>query len=108
MPMYMIQFSYTSKAWAALAKHPEDRSAAVSELLEMLGGRLHCMYYTLGHHSGVLICEASDDTTVMAAMIAAHAPGHIKATTTTRLLTTSQAMEAMARAGKLTYQAPQS
>lgn len=37
MALYMTQFRYTSEAWAALARNPEDRSAAVSALAESMG-----------------------------------------------------------------------
>ncbi len=34
MSLYMMQFAYTSEAWAALARNPEDRSNAMRGLLE--------------------------------------------------------------------------
>ena len=40
MPFYMTQFSYTPEAWAALSQNPEDRSAAVREAAESMGGRI--------------------------------------------------------------------
>jgi uncharacterized protein with GYD domain len=48
MPLYMSQFAYTPEAWAALVDNPEDRSAAVRELTEAMGGRLLSWYLSFG------------------------------------------------------------
>ena len=106
MPLYMTQFSYTSEAWAALAKKPENRTEAVSKLLQHFGGRLLNVYYCFGEYDGVLISEAPDEVSVTAALLAAIAPGHVRATKTTVLITAEQATEAMRRAGGFAYRAP--
>jgi uncharacterized protein with GYD domain len=106
MPLYMTQFSYSAEAWAALARKPENRKEAVSRLCQQLGGRLSALYYCFGEYDGVLIAEAPDEVTVTAILISAIAPGHVRATKTTVLLTPEQAVEAMRRAGGVTYRAP--
>jgi uncharacterized protein with GYD domain len=106
MPLYMLQFAYTADAWAALAKNPVDRTQGVSALAEKLGGRLVSLHYCFGEYDGVVMIEAPDDTTATAMVIAAASPGHLKATRTTRLMTAQEAMEAMRKAGQVTYQAP--
>ena len=60
MPLYMSQFSYTKEAWAALAQNPEDRSEAVGELLESMGGQLVSLYFTFGEYDGFVVFEAPD------------------------------------------------
>ncbi len=106
MSLYMVQFAYTPESWAALVKNPEDRSAPVKALAEKLGGRMLNMYYCFGEYDGFVILEAPDETTAMAAVLAAIAPGHLKATKTTVLFTVEQAMEAMGKAGGIVYPAP--
>ena len=106
MPTYMTQFSYTAAAWAALAKNPEDLGAALAALIEKLGGRMLNIYYTFGEYDGVAIFETPEDITAMAGVLAATAPGHLKGTTTTRLFSTEEAMQAMRKAGELVYAAP--
>jgi uncharacterized protein with GYD domain len=106
MPLYMTQFSYSTEAWAALARKPENRTEAVSRLCEQFGGRLAALYYCLGEYDGVLIAEAPDEVALTAILIAAIAPGHVRATKTTVLLTAEQAVEAMRRAGGAAYRAP--
>jgi uncharacterized protein with GYD domain len=106
MPHYMTQFAYTSDAWAALAKNPQNREEVLRALVEKLGGRLLAFYYAFGEYDGVFITEMPDETTVTAAVVAAISPGHVKAIKTTVLLTTEQTLEAMRKAGAQSYQAP--
>src|SRR5690349_7524528 len=86
MPLYMIQFSYTPEAWAALAKHPENRAEGFSALAQKMGGRLVDVYYCFGEYDGLALVDLPSDTAATAAVIAAVSPGHVKATRTTRLM----------------------
>lgn len=106
MPLYMTQFSYTSEAWTALAKKPENRTEAVAQLVKQFGGRLVAAYFSFGEYDGFIIVEGPDEVSVTGALIAAISAGHLKATKTTVLLTPEQAVEAMRKAGAVTYRAP--
>jgi len=106
MSLYMTQFSYTAEAWAALAKNPADRSVPIQALAEKLGARLVGLYYCMGEYDGLVLSECPDDTTATALAIAAVSPGHVKAIRTTRLMTVQETMEAMRKAGSVTYAAP--
>jgi uncharacterized protein with GYD domain len=107
MPLYMVQFGYTSDAWAALQKNPQNRAEGFSALANTLGGRLVDLYYCFGEYDGVLLLEAPDDVTATAVILAAIAPGHVRTTRTTRLMTVDETVEAMRKAGRATYAAPQ-
>jgi uncharacterized protein with GYD domain len=106
MPLYMTQFSYTKEAWAAFAKSPEDRRIGLKKLVEALGGRVIGFYYCMGDYDGVAIYEVPDNVTAMTTVLTAITPGHLKATKTTVLYTVEEAMEAMAKAGKLSFAGP--
>ena len=106
MPLYMTQFAYTPQAWAALTKKPENREEIFRGLVQKLGGRLISFYNCFGDYDGVIVYEAPDETTAAATILAAVAPGHLKAIKTTTLLSTEQTMEAMRKAGAQTYRAP--
>ena len=106
MPTFMIQFSYTNEAWAAQVKNPVERSAVIKVLFEKLGGRLVNMYYCLGDYDAVVISEFPDHTEAMAALFTVIAAGHLKEYKTSVLYDVKQGMEAMAKAGKIAYQAP--
>ncbi len=106
MALYMVQFAYTAEAWATLVKNPQDRSVPVRELAQKLGGRLVGLYYCFGEYDGVALAELPDDTAAIVTSLAAVTPGHIKAIKTTKLFTVEETMEAMRKAGSLTFQGP--
>ena len=106
MAHYMVQFAYTPEAWAVLAKSPQDRSKPVRELTQKLGGRVLGFYYCFGEYDGVALYEAPDDTTAAAISMAAVSPGHLKASHTTRLFSVEETMEAMRKAGSISFQGP--
>jgi uncharacterized protein with GYD domain len=106
MPLYMSQFAYTSEAWAALTQNPEDRSEAIGGLLEALGGRLVSFYNSFGEYDGLIIFEAPDESTAAATLLAAITPGHLKSLKTTVLLSAEEGVDAMRRAGEMTYRRP--
>ena len=106
MPRYMIQFAYTADAWAALSKNPTDRREGFRTLAQNMGGQLIDLYYHFGEYDGTVLCEAPDDTTATAMVVAALSPGHIRASRTTRLMTVEEAMDAMRKAGGQSYPAP--
>src|SRR5215208_1088231 len=107
MSLYMTQFAYTPEAWKALAKNPEDRSSVFRELVERPCGHLLSFYYCFGEYDGVVILEAPDEATATATTITAIAPGHLKATETTVLVTVEDTVEAMRKAGPKRYRGPE-
>ena len=107
MPFYMTQFAYTPEAWAALTDNPEDRSAALSELHESMGGRLISWYLSFGEYDGLTIYEAPDDASAGAAVLAVARRGHLRATKTTRLFTAEEGIEMMRRAGGTSFRTPE-
>jgi uncharacterized protein with GYD domain len=102
----MTQFAYTAEAWATLTKNPQDRRTGLDAAAQKLGGRLVSLHYCFGEYDGVVTFEAPDDTTACAVILGAVSAGHLKTVKTTRLLTVEETMEAMRKAGSLTYQAP--
>ncbi len=106
MPLYMSQFSYTRESWTALAQNPEDRSVAVGELLESMGGRLVSLYFTFGEYDGFVVFEAPDANSAASFLVAAMSPGHIKAIKTTTAFTPEEAVEFMRKAGEATFRGP--
>jgi uncharacterized protein with GYD domain len=106
MPLYMVQFAYTPEAWADLVENPQDRSAAVRELTEALGGRLLSWYLSFGEYDGVLIYEAPDNASAGVAALAAASRGHLRAIKTTPLFSAEESVEVMRRAGGTSFRAP--
>jgi uncharacterized protein with GYD domain len=54
----------------------------------------------------VVLTEMPDDASATSFVIAAAAPGHIRATRTTRLMSIDETVEAMKKAGQVSYAAP--
>ena len=106
MPLYMTQFAYTPEAWAALTRNPEDRSEAIRGLAETMGGRLLSFYNSFGEYDGLVIYEAPDESTAAAVVMAAVSPGHLSNVKTTVLLSAEEGVEAMRKAGGVTYRRP--
>jgi uncharacterized protein with GYD domain len=106
MPQYMLQFAYTSQAWAALAAHPADRSEDIAKVAKKMGGTLVSLHYTMGDYDGVAVVEAPDDGAAMALAIATAAPGHLRMGKTTRLFTPAEAVAAMKKAHGVEFKAP--
>jgi uncharacterized protein with GYD domain len=106
MTLYMLQFAYTAEAWAAFSKNPEDRTSAVRALGEKLGCKVEALYYAFGEYDGALIVDAADETNVTAFAIAAVAPGHLRSTKTTVLMRPAQVVEAMKKAGGVSFAGP--
>jgi len=106
MPLYMTQFAYTTEAWKALVKTPEDRGKVFGELVEKMGGRLISMYYCMGEYDGLVIYEAPDEPTAAATILSAISPGHLRTTKTSVLLSVEDTIVAMQKANAETYPGP--
>ena len=106
MALYMVQFNYTTEAWQTLTQKPQDRSVGLSTMVQKAGGRLISLYYCFGEYDGVALLEAPDDIAASAVVLAALTPGYIKTIKTTKLLTIEETIEAMRKAGSLSYQGP--
>ena len=106
MPLYMTQFAYTSEAWQALVRQPEDRAKVFAELVEKMGGRLISMYYCMGDYDGLVIYAAPDKSAAAATLFSAISPGHLKDTKTTPLMSVDETVRAMDQARAEAYPPP--
>ena len=48
MSKYLLMGSYTSEAWAAQVKNPQNRLEAVTPVFEKMGGSVEAAYMALG------------------------------------------------------------
>ena len=104
MPKFLIQAAYTAEGLKGLMKDKASgRKAAVSKMLEGLGGKLDSMYYTFGDHDAIVIADVPDNVTAAALSIAVSASG-LARTKTVPLLTVEETDQALAKTVK--YRAP--
>ena len=60
MARYMLEFTYTADAWAALVREPADRSAGMDKLCRAYGGQLVEAYYSFSDVDGVVLFDVPD------------------------------------------------
>ena len=98
MAFYMFQGRYSTDALKAMVDNPQDREAAGRALIEAAGGKLHQFFFSFGTDDIVAIVEAPDDTAMAACSLALGASGAMSGGATTKLMTSAEAMAAMAAA----------
>ena len=108
MAFYLYKASYSTEAIKAMVAQPQDREAAARQIIEALGGTLHHFFFALGDSDIIAIIEVPDDTAIVAGSMIIGASGSFASISTTKLLTMSEAMEAMnkANAAARAYTAP--
>jgi len=91
-----------------LVAAPEDREPAVRKLIEGAGGKLINFYFTTGGSDFMLIAEADEAETIIAALLAAAASGTISDVTTARAWTGAEFKAVAEKASKAasSYRAP--
>ncbi|MHA6782640.1 GYD domain-containing protein [Pseudonocardia saturnea] len=75
MAKYVIFFSYTPQAWAAMIQKPGDRTAAARAVAEHVGGRLESVYFMFGERDGMAIFDAPGAEEAAAVAIAVGSTG---------------------------------
>jgi uncharacterized protein with GYD domain len=106
MPLYLSKFSYTPETWARMIGRPEDRRVAAQRYIESVGGKLHGFWYAFGTHDGYNLWEAPDNVSMAAVALAISAGGALSSLETTVLLSVDETMEALRKAGEVSYRAP--
>lgn len=103
MAHYLLQIAYTSEAWAAMLKNPQDRRSAVEPAVKKLGGSLEQAWFSFGEYDLVGIMQMPDNVAAATFAIAVSGGGACKTVKTTPLLTTDEALQAMRGAGSIGY-----
>jgi uncharacterized protein with GYD domain len=108
MPKYVSFFTYSSEAWGRMISAPGDRTAALRQVLDSVGGSLDAMYWMFGDYDGMVIIDVPDSVSAAAVSIAAGSSGAFKHLETHELFTQEQLGETLARARNTTelYQPP--
>ena len=108
MAKYAIFFTYSSDAWARMINNPGDRTAAVRQLTDSVGGSLESAYWMFGTHDGIVIVDVPDSVRAAAVSVAVGSTGSFKHLETHELLTQDQLGQVLshARNAAEAYQAP--
>jgi len=99
---------FTHEYAKGLVAAPEDREPAVRKLIEGAGGKIVSFYFTTGDSDFLLISEADDAETIIAALLATAAAGAISNVTTARAWTGAEFKAVAKKASKAAsfYRAP--
>ena len=106
MAFYLYQVGYTPEAWATMAKKPQDRIEAVRPAIEKLGGKIVSGYLAFGEYDLIAIVNMPDNISAAAFSVAAAAGGAVRTIRTTPLMSTSEGIDVMKKAGGSIYKAP--
>ncbi len=80
MAAFLTLFDWTEQG-VRTAKETVNRAQAFRQALEVAGGRLIGIWWTLGQHDGVFIFEAADDAAATRALVALGMLGNIRTQT---------------------------
>ena len=99
---------FTSNYAKGLVSAPEDREPAVRKLIEGAGGKLLNFYFTTGDSDFMVISEANEAESIIAALLAAVASGSIADVKTARAWTGAEFKAIAEKASKAAanYRAP--
>ena len=99
---------FTHSYAKGLVSQPEDREPAVRKLIEGAGGKLLHFYFTTGDTDFMVVSEANDSESIIAALLAAVASGTISDVKTARAWTGAEFKAIAEKASKAAshYRAP--
>ncbi|MDQ1469269.1 MAG: hypothetical protein QOJ99_749, partial [Bryobacterales bacterium] len=103
MAHYLLQLAYTPEAWSALITNPQDRTKAVQDVVENLGGKIERFWLSFGEYDIVGVLDMPESVSAAAFSMALSAGGACRSVRTTPLLSTEEGKEAMKRAGTCGY-----
>jgi len=108
MAKYAIFFTYSSDTWARMIKNPGDRTAAVRQLLDSMGGTLESAYWMFGAYDGIVVVDIPDSIRAAALSVAVGSTGSFKHLETHELFTQDQLGQMLAHANDAAaaYQPP--
>lgn len=98
MPFYMFQGRYSAAAIKAMVDNPQDREAAARPLIEAVNGKLHHLFFCFGSEDVLALIEAPNDEAMASIALTVGASGAFSGGATTKLMTSAEAMKAMAGA----------
>ncbi len=104
MPKFMVKASYSAEGTRGLLKEGgTGRRAAVTKLIEGLGGKVEAFYFAYGEHDAYVIADVPDAATGLALSLAVNASGAVRASMVP--LITPEEID-LARKKTVAYKAP--
>jgi uncharacterized protein with GYD domain len=106
MNHYLLQGGYTTGAWEAMIRNPQNRGEMIRSAVRQLGGDVVASWMCDGAYDVVVILQLPDDVTGLAIAMAVKGGGGLRQLEVTRLFSWGEAMQAMDTAARSTYRPP--
>ncbi len=108
MPTFVTMGRFSHAAIQGLMAKPEDRTATIQKLMAAMGGKLIGYYLTTGDTDFVIISEAPDAESAVAAVMTAAGTGAVSDIKTSQAWTSGEFAKIAERAGAAakSYRAP--
>jgi len=106
MAFYMYQVAYTPESLASQTRNLENVVNRTKALIESLGGKLVCTYYSFGEYDILQIIEYPDNVSAASHAIVVASGGAVKASKITPLMTVEEGSEAFLKAVAARYAPP--
>ena len=108
MCKFMIKFDYSTGSWARMARVTDDRTAAVTAMMDSLGGSLQAIYWDAQKCAAYALVDLPDSVSAAAAVTAAASTGAFVGVEAHELLTEHQVHDALtlAKVAGKAYHAP--
>jgi uncharacterized protein with GYD domain len=104
MAKYLLEVSYTAEGAKGLLKEGGSKRRQVAEqAIKSAGGTMEAFYFAFGGNDAVLIIDAPDHASVLAASLVINASGFVNSRTT--VLVTAEEVDQATRKS-VTYRAP--
>jgi uncharacterized protein with GYD domain len=108
MAKYAVLGGYSAEAWSKMIDNPGDRTAAITKVVQGLGGKLESFYWSFGDDDFLGIIEAPDDIAAAAFSVAVGSSGTLRNLRTIKLISLDDGRKMLdkAKAAKAAYVPP--
>ena len=103
MPLFCHEISYTTDAYSALLRNPQNGFDAVRTPIEGLGGKVHASFVASGPFDVLAITEFPSEISTAAISIAFSTGGAVARILTTPLVASAQTVAALVSAAASNY-----
>ena len=108
MAKYAVLGGYSAEAWSKMIDNPGDRTAAITKVVQGLGGKLESFYWSFGDDDFLGIIEAPDDIAAAAFSVAVGSSGTLRNLRTIKLISLDDGRKLLekAKTAKAAYAPP--
>lgn len=107
MQRYLIEFTYTPQASAAMLKNPGNRAEVLGPMIEAVGGKLENYYFAIGANIGYMLVTHPDEKSLNIVTTAVFSGGAVTSIKAIAIITAEEAVDVFKKAASVVYRPPQ-